>query len=315
MLRSTRFLYPLIKNEIFKPTDKQEKIFVFSEQPIAGMASWSEQVTKELDKMAQKRKQVEDVADEKQKYKRQKIENLSYLFVYYDLEMCQGSIAGEIFQIGGKTATSEFSKHILPKGSIEWGVTQHFGGIRVKDDGRSQRQLVNKKTEFKTVDSSEAFEDFLKWVKEEKKCGAYDKVILIAHGDSDMPVLLNNVARDNLIDELKLSVDYFGNALKYFEQNFKDWNKYKLTSIYGRMFPDRKAFPAHDALEDSKALCDIIEKLRDGEKDVVKEILEHCFDVEKCCDIARKRVKKTLQKSATKKNRNSDPRCLKFCCI
>jgi len=279
------------------------------------MASWNQQVSKVFDKISQKRKLAEEEDVEKEKRKKQKRNYQSCLFIYYDLEMCQGSVAGEIFQIGAKTVNSEFSRHILPKGSIDWRVTKHFGGIKVTDDAYGQRQLINKKKTFKTVDSVNAFKDFLTWSKEEKKSGGYEKVILIAHGDSDMPVLLNNIGRDDLIDDLKLSIDYFTDSLRFFQRNFESWDKYKLTSIYKRIFPNREAFSAHDALEDARALCDIIEDLTMRNKELVDDVIDHCFDVDKCCEIAKRKVKKTLQKSATNKNSNCDPRCLKFCSL
>jgi len=277
------------------------------------MTSWNQQVSQVYDKISQKRKLVEDDV-EKEKCKKQKRNIKSHLFIYYDLEMCQGSVAGEIYQIGAKTATSEFSRYILPKGSIEWGVTQNFGGIKVNRDAHGQRQLVNKKQTFKTVDSMKAFKKFITWVKKEKQRGEYEKVILIAHGESDMPVLLNNIGRDNLIHDLKQSVDYFADSLRFFQRNFKSWDKYKLTLIYKRIFPNREAFKAHDALEDSKALCDIIEELTKGNEELINDVIDHCFDVEKSCEIAKRKIKKTLKKNATKKS-NGDPRCLKFCSL
>ena len=55
------------------------------------------------------------------------------LVVYYDLELCDGSITSEIYQIGAKTANSEFSTFILPTGNIDWGVTKYAGGIKIQE--------------------------------------------------------------------------------------------------------------------------------------------------------------------------------------
>jgi len=280
-----------------------------------GMASWHQQQIKELEKMKQKRK-LEEESVENQSHKKKRTDGqLSYLLVYYDLEMCQGSVAGEIFQLGAKTAMgSEFCRHILPRGDIEWGVTRYFNGIKIQRDHNGRRQLVNKKRTFETVDSNDAFKHFLAWIKEQKECGKFEKVVLIAHGDGDMPVLLNNLARDNLINDLKLSVDYFADSLRYFQHNFKAWDKYKLALIYKRIFPKREAFAAHDALADAKALRDIIEKIgKENQDDLINKVLKHSFDVEKGCEVAKRKIQKTLHKSATNKNAHSDPRCLKFC--
>eukprot|EP00090_Calanus_glacialis_P023164 TRINITY_DN35654_c0_g1_i1.p1 TRINITY_DN35654_c0_g1~~TRINITY_DN35654_c0_g1_i1.p1 ORF type:complete len:292 (-),score=62.17 TRINITY_DN35654_c0_g1_i1:37-837(-) len=266
--------------------------------------------------MSQKRKFASDESLERSKYKKQKTDGDSHLLIFYDLEMCEGSMAGEIYQLGAKTSSSEFSSYILPKGSIDWGVTKHVNGMKVDIDCSGRRQLMNKTKTFKTVDSIEGFRKFLAWIKEEKKAGKHEKVILIAHGDGDMPVLLNNLARDDLIKEFKSCVDYFADSLRYFQQNFKDWDKYKVTLIYQRIFPKREAFTAHDALEDAKALCDIIEELgKDSRDDLVSKVLDQSFDVEKCCAMAKKRIQKTLHKSATKKNAYNNTYCLKFCSL
>eukprot|EP00092_Neocalanus_flemingeri_P029210 GFUD01031707.1.p1 GENE.GFUD01031707.1~~GFUD01031707.1.p1 ORF type:complete len:281 (-),score=65.24 GFUD01031707.1:45-887(-) len=278
------------------------------------MASWNDQVAKNLDKMSQKRK-VEET-EENTRNKKQRIDGESYLLVFYDLELCEGSFASEIYQIGAKTSTSEFSSYFLPKGSIDWGVTKHVHGMKVARDSSGKRQLVNKTKTFDTVDSRDGFKKFIAWIKEEKKIGKYDKVILIAHGDTDMPAFLNNVARDDLIKDLKSCVDYFADSLKYFQTNFKDWDKYRIVLIYKRIFPKRVEFDAHDALEDAKALGEIIEELgKDSKDDLVTKILDQSLEIEKCCEIAKRRIQKSLAKSASKKNAYHNPSCLKFCSI
>ena len=65
------------------------------------------------------------------------------LVVYYDLELCDGSITSEIYQIGAKTVNSEFSTFILPTGNIDWGVTKYAGGIKIQKSTDGQRQLIN----------------------------------------------------------------------------------------------------------------------------------------------------------------------------
>ena len=128
--------------------------------------------------MSEKRK-LEDSSDLSSSSKKQKISGESYLLVFYDLEMCEGSFIGEIYQIGAKTASSKFSSYLLPKGSIDWGVTKHVNGMKVARDSSGKRQLVNKTTTFETIDSLDGFTRFLAWIKTEKKAGEYEKVILI----------------------------------------------------------------------------------------------------------------------------------------
>jgi len=279
------------------------------------MAGWKEKVANNVDKMSKKRK-IETDDEDLNISKKQKISGESYLFVFYDLEMCEGSFVGEIYQIGAKTSTSEFSSYLLPKGSIDWGVTKHVNGMKVARDSSGKRQLVNKTTTFDTVDSVDGFTRFLTWVKSEKKAGEYDKVILIAHGDGDMPALLNNLGRDDLITDCKSCVDYFADSHKYFQRNYQDWNKYNIGSIYKRIFPDREAFAAHDALEDAKALCDIMSELgKEDREDQVNKILGQSVDTDKCCETAKRRIQKSLNKRASKKNAYNNPHCLTFCFV
>jgi len=265
-------------------------------------------------KMSQKRKfSLEENSVDKNENKKLRIDGKAFLLVFYDLEICNAKLGGEIYQIGAKTSSSEFCSYFLPKGSIDWGVTKYVGGIKVAVDSSGKRQLVDKKRTFQTVDSTEGLKQFLDWIKVEKSVGKYEKVILIAHGDCDMPWLLNNLARDHLLEELKCCVDYFANSLRFFQANYKEWSKFRLVCIYRRIFPEKEAFKAHDASEDAKALCDIIEELGKVDRDdLVSRILEQSSDVEKSCEVAKRRILKSLSKSARKKNANNNSKCLNF---
>jgi hypothetical protein len=265
-------------------------------------------------KMSRKRKfSLEEESVYENENKKLRIDGQTFLLVFYDLEICDGKLGGEIYQIGAKTSSSEFCSYFLPKGSIDWGVTKYVGGIKIAVDSSGERQLVNKERTFQTVNSHDGFKQFLDWIRVQKSVGKYKNVILIAHGDCDMPVLLNNLARDHLLEDFKCCVDYFANALRFFQANYKDWTKFKLVSIYNRIFPEKEAFKAHDALEDAKALCDIIRELCKGDRDdLVKKILEQSFDVEESCEIAKKRILKSLSKSARKKNAYNNSKCLNF---
>jgi len=263
-------------------------------------------------KMSRKRKfsSEENSVDEIEN-KKMKIDGKTFLLVFYDLEICNGKLGGEIYQIGAKTSSSEFCSYFLPKGSIDWGVTKYVGGIKVAVDSSGKRQLIDKKRTFQTVDSTEGLKQFIDWIKVEKSVGKYENVILIAHGDDDMPWLLNNLARDHLLEEFKCCVDYFADSLRFFQANYKEWSKFKLVCIYQRLFPEKAAFKAHDAVEDAKALCDIIEELGKVDRvNLVRRILEQSSDVEKSCEIAKRRILKSISKSARKKNANS--KCLNF---
>ena len=119
----------------------------------------------------------------------------SHLLIYYDLELCDGSFTSEIYQIGGKTSNSEFSTFILPNGTIDWGVTKYAGGIKIITDDTGKRQIAKDSIIIKSVTADEGIRSFIEWMETLKKEGQFEKVVLIAHGNTDMPALLNNVAR------------------------------------------------------------------------------------------------------------------------
>ena len=120
-----------------------------------------------------------------------------------------------------------------------------------------------------TEPSQSAYKSFIKWIKKCKEEGEYDKVVLCAHGALDMPVLLNNLARNQDLSEFKSVVDRFVNSEEYFFSNFPDWKKYGISSMYKELL-GHELKNAHDALEDASALRDIMIKsseLKRTEKD------------------------------------------------
>ena len=93
------------------------------------------------------------------------------LLVYYDLELCDGSISSEIYQIGAKTSKNEFSTFILPTGNIDWGVTKYAGGIKIKTSDDGQRQLIKASTAITSVNADNGIRTFIEWIE---KCTAED---------------------------------------------------------------------------------------------------------------------------------------------
>jgi len=233
--------------------------------------------------------------------KKQKRSSDSTLVVCFDLELTDGAISSEIFQLGAATSVSEYSSFILPKGAIDWGVTRFVNGIKV-GMGTHGRQLESKEGVIASVDSHEGLSGFIDWITLMKDREQSDQVILISHGEMDVPALMNNLARDGLLDKLKEKVDLFVDSLKYFQANFPNWTTYKLPLMYKNTFPDRNPFKAHDALADAKSLYEILEQANKGKREhMLRQLNDIAVDFSKSCDMAKKRIMKTIQKRGKKK--------------
>jgi len=228
----------------------------------------------------------------------------SSLLVSFDLELTDGSFASEIFQVGAKCKTSSFSKNILPEGKIDWGVTKYATNITVKQNGEGISRLFDVKTNeyVPSVGAKEGLNDFLNWLNEQKEEGCCKDVVLIAQGDTDMPALINNMARADLMSNLTETVDSFADSLKYFQNNFKNWNKFRIPIIYAKIFPERSGFKAHSAIDDATALHDILEELNKekDEKEFVDKIKQQSQNTNICVQLAKNRINKTLAKSKNK---------------
>ena len=221
----------------------------------------------------------------------------SYLLVYYDLELTYGSLASEIYQVGGSTSKSEFSVFIIPKGAIHWGVTKRCGGVRINIDKNGQRSLAKNSKSLKAVNDSNGLQAFLEWIKKTKEAGRFDKTILIAHGDLDMPALLNNMARAKLLHQFEDSVDYFADSLLYLQTHFPDWKNYSISFLCRKILKKENPNP-HDALEDAKALHDIMEELnKENREKFIRDILKLSVSVNKGLKDSNERLIKTLEKS------------------
>jgi len=253
---------------------------------------------------------TEDKSNKKARKDSTEVTEGSSLLICYDLELTDGSFASEIYQIGAKCRLGSFSKNILPQGNIDWGVTKFATNITVQHDDSGSRSLFDiKSKEYVTSSSSkECFGDFLKWIEEQKNLGKYKDVVLVAQGSTDMNALINNMARDGLMKNLLDNVDMFGDSLKYFQTNFKNWKKFSVPIVYANVFPDRKGFKAHSAHEDATALHDILEKLneKNDRKDFVRKIKQESLNSSVCPKIVSNQIQKTLAKSSKNpKNQNS----------
>ena len=132
-----------------------------------------------------------------------------------------------------------------------------MNGIKVAGSQNKEgggRRLVDKDRQM--IASQEpklGLESFLAWIEEEKSEGGYTSAILVSHGSTDMPALLNNIAREGLKERFNESVQHFVDSLSYFQQFHGEWGKHGMASLSKRLLPGED-FKAHDAGEDARFL-------------------------------------------------------------
>ena len=102
-----------------------------------------------------------------------------------------------------------------------------------------------------TMPPYEGLKSFVSWIKQQKTKHWSKDVILISHGSGDHPMLLNNLAGYNLLQDLSEVVSGFGNTLPILHKS--------LTKVFHRYFPGED-FEAHNALADAEALFKILMK-------------------------------------------------------
>ena len=127
-----------------------------------------------------------------------------------------------------------------------------MNGIKVTDKSEEGRRLVDKDRQLiESLGPKEGLESFLTWIEEEKKTGGFSSAILVSHGTTDMPALLNNLARDDLVERFNASVTHFVDSLTYFQKFHCEFGKHGMASLSERLLPGEK-FKAHDAGEDAR---------------------------------------------------------------
>ena len=159
-------------------------------------------------------------------------------------------------KIGARGGDKEFNSYILPRGVIDWGVTRFVNGIKVvsKNNEGGGRRLVDKERQMiVSHEPKQGLESFLAWIDQEKREGGFTSAILVSHGSTDMPALLNNIAREGLEEKFNVSVQHFADSLSYFQQFHGEWGKHGMASLSKRLLP-QEDFKAHDAGEDARFL-------------------------------------------------------------
>jgi len=228
-------------------------------------------------------------------------EKSSRLLVCFDLEMSDGSFASEIFQIGAMTSGgSSFSCYILPHGNIDWGVTRFVNGIKVATEG--ERRLVD--GDGATLASQgprQGLDSFLSWLEEAKEEGGHSGVVLVSHGNTDMPALLNNLGREDMVGRLAKVVTCFVDSLHYFQSFHKSWEKHGIAALTSRLLPGME-FKPHDASEDARVLYLCLAAC--GGESLLVDLLSKAVPLAQAAAMAARMVAKTLAKNPKRKNKS-----------
>jgi len=261
-------------------------------------------------RMAAKRNRATDENDERPKRVKLSLDTETqrsddsnkFLIICFDLELTDGSYASEIFQIGARAGEKGFSCYILPRGVIDWGVTRFVNGIKVTDKNEEGRRLVDKDRQLiESLGPKEGLEAFLTWIEEEKKAGDFSSAILVSHGTTDMPALVNNLARDDLVERFNASVTHFADSLTYFQKFHCEFGKHGMASLSERLLPGGEEFKAHDAGEDARMLHLCLKAVADSQ--LLPNLLTKAVTVDQAWTKAAAMLEKTLKKNEKRKNK------------
>ena len=153
-----------------------------------------------------------------------------------------------------------------------------------------------------TMPPYEGLKSFVSWIKQQKTKHWSKDVILISHGSGDHPMLLNNLAGYNLLQDLSEVVSGFGNTLPILHKS--------LTKVFHRYFPGGEDFEAHNALADAEALFKILMKkykIFPGKLLIAnEEIMKHVLPPDYVLEMTKIKVSKAYvsQKSTFVEKRN-----------
>ena len=128
-----------------------------------------------------------------------------------------------------------------------------MNGIKVNNGGGGRRLVDKDRQMIASQGPKQGLEEFLAWIDQEKSEAGSTSAILVSHGGTDMPALLNNIAREGLEERFNKSVQHFSDSLSYFQQFHGDWGKHGMASLSKRLLPGED-FKPHDAGEDARFL-------------------------------------------------------------
>ncbi|XP_067024009.1 uncharacterized protein [Acropora muricata] len=188
----------------------------------------------------------------------------TYRFVVFDIETASTARTTELLQLSAITedGKASFSEYILPKNSIS-STASAIHNITVGISG-DQRKLYKDGKELPAITILTCLTRFVQFLKTIYNMKPVDNIVLIGHNSFvfDTPRLLRNGGREfsNKLQEMKVLFTDSLPIVKFIRSQpnnvLKSSPNNKLGSVYKALF--NCEFPAHDALEDVKALRRIL---------------------------------------------------------
>jgi len=187
--------------------------------------------------------------------------NLNYHFICFDLETTSLGRSAEICQLAAiKEDGHCLSKYLVPKGEVS-DSAQIVNNLHVvKENGR--RLLYKNNTELPTVSLEVCLEELLHFIAPlDQALNPKPVTVLLGHNSElfDTPVLLRTAGK-SFVDQLQDMNVYFADSrsiVRYLKKhpppNVEMPSKENLSTLFNTLMNEE--FDAHDALEDSKALC------------------------------------------------------------
>ena len=217
------------------------------------------------------------------------------LVVCYDLELCLGNEASEIYQIGAIASKDDkILINILPEGTIHWGVVK-FAGTNVstefdRQNGRKYLWHLKKREEIPSTSPKEGWQKFMEWICGLKSKYQCDKIIMAAHGNNDSSVLLNSLSHYGHLETFKENVNAFCDT--------HDFIRNRVIAAFERLHPGEK-FEAHNALADAEALFKILLKVQNDPEstklNLTSDILKQSVEIANALEVASFKLTKLLQ--------------------
>ncbi|XP_031572855.1 uncharacterized protein LOC116306871 [Actinia tenebrosa] len=176
----------------------------------------------------------------------------SLIHVVFDIETTNEYMyETDIIQLSAACGENEFNSYIIPQRPIRFRPEgRHFSMSEGKlcFDGKP----VNAESSAK-----EALQKFVRWLQK-----LNNRLVLVAHNGKifDCPRLILHLQEHDLLEDFKANVVGFIDTLILFKNHFSMDNKPSLKSLVEKKIPQYEYERDHDALEDVRALKELLDK-------------------------------------------------------
>jgi len=228
-----------------------------------------------------------------------------YLVVTFDVKLTDSCWASEIYQLGARSVSSQYSTYILPHGRLNWDVSDKVGlKIREANNGVGGKRLVTFDIENPTALEKErpvqsqlpwyGYSSFLDWIEMQKEKGKYKKVMLLGCSNMAMPALLNKLATENLVQEASRIIDCFATITPYLRKYHPELgDNLKIDDLSGKLLPEA-AIKQHDPLDTARRSFLILQNF--SESNIVERLLEKNTPMEKALEVSKGVIAKAVEK-------------------